>query len=179
MVQVGYGSNYRKIFMNEQDWEVSQSVILDESTSRQDTASASQSYRLVRLLICSAVELNLRLPSMLHGKKGFERIVWAFKNVLDSAVTWVFHNCEARQDGSSTNLGEEILSPSGVLAAGVTRAVGLPHQGPLPNTILSRGDANQIGSSLPMSFFRSPLAPIPHPGPLRKWNFNLSRLTNG
>ncbi|OJD12212.1 hypothetical protein AJ78_07153 [Emergomyces pasteurianus Ep9510] len=37
-----------------------------------------------------AVEINLRLPSMLHGKKGFERIVRAFKNVLTTSVTWLF-----------------------------------------------------------------------------------------
>ncbi|KAK2801116.1 hypothetical protein FQN50_007843 [Emmonsiellopsis sp. PD_5] len=37
-----------------------------------------------------AVEINLRLPSMLHGKKGFERIVWAFKNALTASVTWLF-----------------------------------------------------------------------------------------
>ncbi|EEQ33446.1 putative ribonuclease P [Microsporum canis] len=36
------------------------------------------------------VEINLRPPSMLHGKKGFERVVWAFKNVLNSSVTWLF-----------------------------------------------------------------------------------------
>ncbi|KAG9248393.1 ribonuclease P 40kDa subunit [Calycina marina] len=36
------------------------------------------------------VEINLRLPSMLHGKKGFERIVYAFKNVLNTPVTWLF-----------------------------------------------------------------------------------------
>lgn len=29
---------------------------------------------------------------MLHGKKGFERIVWAFKNVLNQSVTWLFHD---------------------------------------------------------------------------------------
>ncbi|KAJ5217319.1 hypothetical protein N7468_010327 [Penicillium chermesinum] len=37
-----------------------------------------------------AIELNLRLPSMLHGKQGFERIVWAFKNVLDQSIAWLF-----------------------------------------------------------------------------------------
>lgn len=37
-----------------------------------------------------AIELNLRLPSMLPGKNGFDRIVWAFKNVLDSSLTWLF-----------------------------------------------------------------------------------------
>ncbi|TVY52871.1 Ribonuclease P protein subunit p40 [Lachnellula cervina] len=38
------------------------------------------------------VEINLRLPSMLHGKKGFDRIVYAFKNVLTNPVTWLFHD---------------------------------------------------------------------------------------
>ncbi|KAJ5280984.1 hypothetical protein N7478_006356 [Penicillium angulare] len=36
------------------------------------------------------IELNLRLPSMLHGKKGFDRIVWAFKNVLNQSISWLF-----------------------------------------------------------------------------------------
>ena len=27
---------------------------------------------------------------MLHGKKGFERIVWAFKNVLNQSLAWLF-----------------------------------------------------------------------------------------
>ncbi|EXJ77447.1 hypothetical protein A1O3_09673 [Capronia epimyces CBS 606.96] len=36
------------------------------------------------------VEYNLRLPSMLHGKKGFERLVWAAKNVLNSSLQWLF-----------------------------------------------------------------------------------------
>ena len=38
------------------------------------------------------IEIDLRKPSMLHGKKGFERIVWAFKNVLNQAVTWLFYD---------------------------------------------------------------------------------------
>ena len=38
------------------------------------------------------MELNLRSPSLLHGKKGFERIVWAFKNVLNHSMTWLFHD---------------------------------------------------------------------------------------
>ncbi|PVH72941.1 ribonuclease P 40kDa subunit [Cadophora sp. DSE1049] len=36
------------------------------------------------------VEIKLRLPSMLHEKKGFDRIVYAFKNVLSTPVTWLF-----------------------------------------------------------------------------------------
>ncbi|KAJ5168281.1 uncharacterized protein N7482_003875 [Penicillium canariense] len=40
------------------------------------------------------IELNLRLPSMLHGKKGFDRIVWAFKNVLNQSLAWLFCDLE-------------------------------------------------------------------------------------
>ena len=42
-----------------------------------------------------AVELNLRLPPMVHGKKGFERIKWAFKNVLNHSITWLFLDLNA------------------------------------------------------------------------------------
>ena len=45
------------------------------------------------------IELNLRLPSMVHGKKGFERIVWAFKKVLDASVTWLFHDFNEQLGG--------------------------------------------------------------------------------
>ncbi|GAM41590.1 ribonuclease P protein subunit [Talaromyces pinophilus] len=37
----------------------------------------------------TAIEIDLRQPSMLHGKKGFERIVWACRNVLNASVTWL------------------------------------------------------------------------------------------
>ncbi|PLB42498.1 ribonuclease P protein subunit p40 [Aspergillus candidus] len=47
------------------------------------------------------VELNLRLPSMLHGKKGFERIVWAFKNVLNHSVAWLFYDLAPSANGVS------------------------------------------------------------------------------
>ncbi|KAJ5707032.1 hypothetical protein N7488_006833 [Penicillium malachiteum] len=36
------------------------------------------------------IELNLRLPSMLHGKKGFDKIVWAFQTVLNQSIAWLF-----------------------------------------------------------------------------------------
>lgn len=51
----------------------------------------------------TAVEINLRLPSMLHGKKGFERIVWAFKNVLVNSVTWLF--CDLSSEPNYENEG--------------------------------------------------------------------------
>lgn len=37
---------------------------------------------------------------MVHGKHGFERIVWAFKNVLNHSVTWLFYNMNGKNDGS-------------------------------------------------------------------------------
>jgi ribonuclease P/MRP protein subunit RPP40 len=33
---------------------------------------------------------------MLHGKKGFDRIVYAFKNVLTTPVAWLFHDLRAK-----------------------------------------------------------------------------------
>ena len=38
----------------------------------------------------AAIEIDLRQPSMVRGKKGFERILWAVKNVLTDTVTWLF-----------------------------------------------------------------------------------------
>lgn len=33
--------------------------------------------------------MDLRLPSMVPGKNGFERWAWAFRNVLTDPVTWL------------------------------------------------------------------------------------------
>lgn len=46
------------------------------------------------------VTCNLRLPSMLHGKKGFERIVRAAQDVLIGDLEWVFADL-ARSDPSA------------------------------------------------------------------------------
>ena len=37
---------------------------------------------------------------MVRGKKGFERIVWAFKNFLTHSVAWLFYDLKAKTDGS-------------------------------------------------------------------------------
>ena len=37
---------------------------------------------------------------MVRGKHGFERIVWASKNVLNHSVTWLFHDFNGKNDGS-------------------------------------------------------------------------------
>jgi ribonuclease P/MRP protein subunit RPP40 len=38
------------------------------------------------------IEANLRLPSMLPGKKAFDRLQWAFKNVIDASLAWLFYD---------------------------------------------------------------------------------------
>ncbi|KAL4920229.1 ribonuclease P 40kDa subunit-domain-containing protein [Aspergillus aurantiobrunneus] len=55
------------------------------------------------------VELNLRLPSMLHGKRGFQRLEWAFKNVLNKPVTWLFFDLGTEL----TDVAEDDLSLKG------------------------------------------------------------------
>ncbi|CAK4033988.1 Hypothetical predicted protein [Lecanosticta acicola] len=45
------------------------------------------------------VEVNLRLPSMVHGKPAFERLLWACKNVLNESVTWLFYCPCSDQEG--------------------------------------------------------------------------------
>lgn len=45
-----------------------------------------------------AIEIDLRGPNMVHGKKGFERLAWACKNVLDRAVTWLFVDLTKKED---------------------------------------------------------------------------------
>ena len=36
---------------------------------------------------------------MVRGKKGFERIIWAFNNVLNQTVTWLFYDLKGQTDG--------------------------------------------------------------------------------
>ncbi|KAI1767794.1 ribonuclease P 40kDa subunit [Hypoxylon sp. FL1150] len=38
------------------------------------------------------VEFDLRSPSMFHGKKGYDRLAYACKNVFNTPVTWLFYN---------------------------------------------------------------------------------------
>lgn len=47
-----------------------------------------------------AIELNLRLPSMVRGKSGFQRIIWAFRNVLNDSLKWLFYDLKGPNDGS-------------------------------------------------------------------------------
>lgn len=84
--------------MSEQVSRASRSAVAAENTQKKDSVSTSRANGLDEslLMMSSVVELNLRLPSMLHGKKGFERIVWAFTNVLTQSVAWLFHDLESK-----------------------------------------------------------------------------------
>ena len=83
--------------MSEQVSQASLSAVAVENTQKNDSVSTSRASGLDEylLIMSSVVELNLRLPSMLHGKKGFERIVWAFTNVLTQSMAWLFHDLES------------------------------------------------------------------------------------
>lgn len=62
---------------------------------------------------------------MVHGKKGFERIVWAFKNVLNDAVTWLFYDLNAKRSVSANQSCR--YSPGHLAVRGWSpRGVGLP-----------------------------------------------------
>jgi ribonuclease P/MRP protein subunit RPP40 len=49
--------------------------------------------------IYAVVSYDLRSPSMLHGKKGFDRLVYASKKVLNQPLTWLF--CNVAQSSNS------------------------------------------------------------------------------
>jgi len=44
------------------------------------------------------VEINLRDPAMLHGKKGFDRIVWSFQNKLNKKVDFLFCDLDQQKN---------------------------------------------------------------------------------
>ncbi|KAL9080052.1 MAG: hypothetical protein Q9157_001136 [Trypethelium eluteriae] len=52
------------------------------------TSSGGRKHQKARFLI----EIDLRLSSMVHGKKGFNRVQWAFKNVLNNTPSWLFYD---------------------------------------------------------------------------------------
>ena len=49
----------------------------------------------------TGIEIDLRQKSMQPGKNGFERIVWAAKNVLNHSLVWLFHDPEHLPESSS------------------------------------------------------------------------------
>lgn len=51
---------------------------------------------------------------MVRGKKGFERILWAFKNVLVDSLTWLFHDLQTSEGEKSgpDPMGEKYILSS-------------------------------------------------------------------
>lgn len=47
--------------------------------------------RKILLSVIAAIEVDLRQSSMVRGKKGFDRLLWACKNTLTDPVAWVIH----------------------------------------------------------------------------------------
>lgn len=68
------------------------------------------------------IEVDLRQPSMVHGKKGFNRLVWAFTRVLTEPLDWLFVDLQ-RSEGSPieefspthVSLQAQVLSSEGVV----------------------------------------------------------------
>ncbi|KAI0396390.1 ribonuclease P 40kDa subunit [Xylariaceae sp. FL0594] len=63
------------------------------------------------------VEYDLRSPSALHGKKGFDRLVYACKNVLNLPKTWLFCNLSnaPNSDALARHLPTEYTSSPGLV----------------------------------------------------------------
>ncbi|KAG9202869.1 hypothetical protein G6514_003891 [Epicoccum nigrum] len=55
------------------------------------------------------VELDLKAASMRRGKRGFERVLWAAKNVLGESRRWLFWSANP-SFGESVGDGREVLS---------------------------------------------------------------------
>jgi ribonucleases P/MRP protein subunit RPP40 len=75
------------------------------------------------LTFFAVVEIDLKQPSMLHGKKGFDRLVWAAKNVLNQLLTWLF--CDMQSGRVNADSGES-LQQAEVGAEATTLAVYHP-----------------------------------------------------
>ncbi|KAI1616413.1 ribonuclease P [Exophiala viscosa] len=58
------------------------------------------------------VEINLRLPSMLHGKKGFERLLWTAKNVLNKSLNWIFLDLDQPKDSDPSKQPIAVYHPT-------------------------------------------------------------------
>lgn len=63
------------------------------------------------LIYCTEISYNLREESMLHGRKRFDRLVYACKNVLNQPMKWLVCN--------ASSSGKPLLSYCRTVAAGL------------------------------------------------------------
>lgn len=110
-----------------------------------------------------AIEIDLRSPKMVQGTKGWERVVWACKNVLNWSLTWLFVDFTVR--------GKKEMEPSG------SKGDDAPTNSPTA-TMKEEGE-NPLQPFAPTLFTISPeihkmsnvLVPI-WPTPIQKFNNN-------
>lgn len=81
------------------------------STSSPDMVIMAARRRPSIPLTQAVIEIDLRSPSMLRGKKGFERLRWAFENVLNSAVTWLFYDFQDESEKEKAK-STDTIAPS-------------------------------------------------------------------
>ncbi|KAH0522715.1 hypothetical protein TsFJ059_006515 [Trichoderma semiorbis] len=89
------------------------------------------------------VSYNLREESMLHGRKGFDRLVYTCKNVLNQPVTWLV--CNASSSAMSVDLLQDLKATQMTFFPTLSKDTGI-YQIPLriPSTILAQGDREAL-----------------------------------
>lgn len=48
-----------------------------------------------------AITFNLRFPSMVKGKSGFDRVIWAAEHVFTDSLTWLFYDLRSPKEQGS------------------------------------------------------------------------------
>ncbi|KAM0325719.1 hypothetical protein ACHAQA_007019 [Verticillium albo-atrum] len=88
------------------------------------------------------VSYQLRDDSMLHGKKGFDRLLYACKNVLQQPVTWLFANLGSTPtpDPLDQHAPIKFTSNPGLVSGAAVVVPGLS----IPPEILSEGDRSGL-----------------------------------
>ena len=67
---------------------------------------------LSKHLALIAITYDLQAKSMRHGRKGFERLLWAAKNVLNDNKTWLFYDSNAQARSEIMEAGEKATDAS-------------------------------------------------------------------
>ncbi|KPM44801.1 hypothetical protein AK830_g1710 [Neonectria ditissima] len=91
----------------------------------------------------AVVSFDLRSPTMLRGKKGFGRLIYACKNVLKQPVTWLF--CDVAESTPSPDPLQGYFPTSFTSSPGIIRDI-VTLQGPLdiPSEILAHVDRSAL-----------------------------------
>ncbi|EHK26955.1 uncharacterized protein TRIVIDRAFT_175722 [Trichoderma virens Gv29-8] len=89
------------------------------------------------------VSYNLREESMLHGRKKFDRLAYACKNVLNQPMTWLI--CNASTSAMSVDLLQSLNAAEMTSSPRLSTDTGI-YQIPLriPSTILAQGDREAL-----------------------------------